>query len=178
MKRDDRRVLSHSLQTAHACFESKGYLDVYRRTIAAEGSMFGVGYDGSVRFYLFDERDPIVGTYRRVFPSLFASPSDMPSDIRAHLRYPEDLFTIQLEMYGTYQMKHTQVFYTKEDVWQRPREKHHLSDDVVVEPYYITASLPGESQAQFILMSPTLPARRTCSDPGSAPVRTARTTAG
>ena len=114
-------------------------------------------YDGSLDFYLFDEEDPIILTYQKIFPSLFKSTSDMSADVRAHLRYPEDLFTIQLEMYGTYQMRNTQVFYTKEDVWQRPREKYHQSDDTVVEPYYITASLPGEAGAQFILMSPYTP---------------------
>ena len=114
-------------------------------------------YDGSVVFYLFDEEDPIIRTYRKIFPSMFISASDMPPDIRAHLRYPEDLFTIQLEMYGTYQMRNVQVFYTKEDVWQRPIEKYHQTDDVVVEPYYITATLPGEANAQFLLMSPFTP---------------------
>ena len=114
-------------------------------------------YDGSVAFYLFDEKDPIINTYRKIFPSMFISAADMPSDIQAHLRYPEDLFTIQIEMYGTYQMKNVQVFYTKEDVWQRPKEKYHQTDDTVVEPYYITATLPGETDAQFILMSPYTP---------------------
>ncbi len=114
-------------------------------------------YDGSLDFFLFDEKDPIILTYQKIFPAMFKSISDMPPDIRAHLRYPEDLFTIQLEMYGTYQMRNTQVFYTKEDVWQRPREKYHQSDDTVVEPYYITATLPGEAGPQFILMSPYTP---------------------
>ena len=81
--------------------------------------------------------------------------TDMPEDLKAHVRYPEDLFTIQLEMYGTYQMRNTQVFYTKEDVWERPREKYHQADDVVVEPYYITLLLPQETEPEFILMSPS-----------------------
>ena len=84
-------------------------------------------------------------------------PINKPGDIKEHLRYPEDLFTIQIEMYGTYQMTDPQVFYTKEDVWQRPREKYHQEDDTVVEPYHIMASLPGGGGPQFLLMSPYTP---------------------
>jgi hypothetical protein len=114
-------------------------------------------YDGNASFYLFDEKDPIIGTYQKIFPTLFKTAGDIPADLKAHLRYPEDLFTIQLEMYGTYQMKNTQVFYTKEDVWERPKEKYHQEDDILVEPYYITALLPEEAGPEFILMSPYTP---------------------
>ncbi len=125
--------------------------------IAAAVKIVIDAYDGTVDFYVLDQEDPVIRTFQNAFPSLLKPASAMPPEIHAHLRYPEDLFTIQMEMYGTYQMRNTQVFYTKEDVWQRPREKYNQSDDAVVEPYYITATLPNSTEPQFILMSPYTP---------------------
>jgi len=59
-------------------------------------------YDGTVKFYVVDQTDPIIKTYRKAFPELFNDLSAMPSDLRAHLRYPEDIFSAQTEQYALY----------------------------------------------------------------------------
>ena len=79
-------------------------------------------YNGTVSLYLMDAADPIVATYRRIFPSLFKPFDAMPPDLQKHIRYPEDLFNIQALQYRAYHMESPEVFYNREDLWQFPRE--------------------------------------------------------
>jgi uncharacterized protein len=116
-------------------------------------------YNGTVEFYLMDPNDPIVATYRRIFPSLFKPLAAMPEDLKKHLRYPEDLFLIQAQIYQTYHMQAVEVFYNREDLWQFPRQPG--SDGIaMMSPYYIIMRLPGEPHAEFFLMVPMAPSRR------------------
>jgi hypothetical protein len=116
-------------------------------------------YDGTVRFYVADEQDPIVRTYRRIFPSLFESFDHLPPSLRRHLRYPEDLFVLQAGVYSTYHMTDPEVFYNKEDLWSVP-EGDHSGHTARMEPYYTIMRLPGEASEEFILMLPMVPNRR------------------
>ncbi|HSH45971.1 MAG TPA: UPF0182 family protein, partial [Longimicrobiales bacterium] len=77
-------------------------------------------YDGTVDYYVFDDSDPLIRTYMRVFPGLFRSYEEMPDYLRAHVRYPEDLFTVQSQMMLQYHMRDPVVFYNKEDQWSIP----------------------------------------------------------
>ncbi|MCL5962311.1 MAG: UPF0182 family protein [Chloroflexi bacterium] len=113
-------------------------------------------YDGSVRFFLVDPGDPLVQTYARIFPSLFTPMSQMPESLRQHIRYPEDLFRIQAEMYRTYHMKDPRVFYNKEDSWSIPNEIY-LDRPVAIQPYYVIMRLPGESKEEFVQILPYTP---------------------
>ena len=116
-------------------------------------------FDGTVVFYIADPKDPLVRTWARAFPDLFTPIDKMPPDLRAHVRYPEDLFSIQAKMYGTYHMQDPQVFYNKEDLWTIPRL---LQDgrDREIEPYFTIMRLPGEKREEFVLLSGFNPARR------------------
>src|SRR5262249_36222082 len=78
-------------------------------------------FDGAMVFYVVDPADPLIRAWARAFPGLFTPFERMPTDLRAHVRYPEDLFTLQAKMYGTYHMQDPQVFYNKEDLWTIPR---------------------------------------------------------
>ena len=69
------------------------------------------------RFYVFDNQDPMIAAYRRVFPNLFQDASQMPADLRAHVRYPETLMRAQGEVYGLYHTQNPKVFFQREDVW-------------------------------------------------------------
>jgi uncharacterized membrane protein (UPF0182 family) len=128
-------------------------------------------YNGTTTFYAFDPTDPMLQAYMKFFPSMFTDMSKMPDGIRAHLRYPEDLFTIQAETYKTYHMLDPQVFYNKEDQWALPGE---TTPNPMV-PYYLLMQLPGESKEQFLLMEPFTPVSKdnmigwmaAKSDPGS-----------
>ncbi len=116
-------------------------------------------YDGSVTFYVADSTDPLVQAYSRIFPSLFRPISEMPQGIRAHLRYPEDLFTVQAELYRLYHMGDPQAFYNREDVWGIPLEVH-ANETVTVEPYYVIMRLPFGQAEEFILFQPFTPQNR------------------
>jgi len=116
-------------------------------------------YDGSVGFYIADAADPILRTYQQVFPSLFQPLAAMPAGLRAHLRYPEDLFLLQAGMYGTYHMTDPEVFYNKEDLWSFPQESYG-GESITMQPYYTIMRLPGETHEEFILMLPMVPNNR------------------
>jgi len=120
-------------------------------------------YNGTVSFYVADPTDPIIATYEHIFPSLFQPLSAMPSDLLRHIRYPEDLFTIQAMEYRAYHMDTPEVFYNREDLWQFPREPAALDGEGPGQrmvPYYMMMRLPGEQETQFFLMLPMVPSQR------------------
>lgn len=110
-------------------------------------------YDGTVTFYVFDQNDPIVAAYRRVLPGFFRDAREMPDNLRRHVRYPEDIFIAQAEMYGTYHMVNPITFYNREDRWEVPRELYR-DREIEMMPYYVTTQLPGAPQPEFLLMLP------------------------
>lgn len=116
-------------------------------------------YDGSLRFFVVDETDPVLMTYRKIFPHLFEPPDAIPPNVKAHFRYPEDLLKIQAQMYLTYHMKNAEVFYNREDLWRLPKQVYE-GNEVVMEPYYAIMRLPGEEKAGFILIQPFTPANK------------------
>jgi hypothetical protein len=113
-------------------------------------------YNGTVTFYVTDSSDPLIQAYQAIFPALFTPITQMPDWLRAHLRYPVDLFAIQARIYQTYHMQDSNVFYNKEDLWQRPQETF-TGQPQPMEPYYIVARLPGESHSEFALALPFTP---------------------
>jgi uncharacterized membrane protein (UPF0182 family) len=110
-------------------------------------------YNGSVTFYVFDPHDPIIKAYQKMLPGLFRDQRAMPPNIRRHVRYPEDLFTVQAEMYGTYHMTNPTTFYNREDRWEVPHELFRDSE-IEVQPYYVMAQLPHAQSPEFMLMLP------------------------
>lgn len=119
-------------------------------------------YNGTVCFYISDPSDPIVRTYARIFPNMFKSQTAMAPDLQKHIRYPENLFQLQAEIYRAYHMDSPEVFYNREDLWQFPRQPTG-SDDVgeaMMAPYYINIRLPNETRTEFVLMLPMVPSRR------------------
>jgi uncharacterized protein len=116
-------------------------------------------YNGTVNFYLSDPEDPIVLAYGKIFPGLFRPLDKMPEDLRAHIRYPQDLFTIQAHLYATYHMQDPQVFYNKEDLLSIPRRSVGGTEQEM-EPYYTIMRLPGETKEEFVLLLPFTPNKR------------------
>ncbi|MEZ4239142.1 MAG: UPF0182 family protein [Myxococcota bacterium] len=109
-------------------------------------------YDGDVSFWLVDPDDPIAAAWDRAFPGLLQPIDRMPASLRAHLRYPIDLFAVQAQLFGTYHMVDDQIFYNREDEWEVPTiERERMS------PYYTVMRLPGEAREEFILMLPFTP---------------------
>jgi len=113
-------------------------------------------YDGTTTFYLADPADPIALAISNVFPGMLHPLSDMPADLRLHVRYPEDLFKIQAGIFATYHMTRPQVFYSKEDQWEIPA-LDNAGTATRMQPYYTVMKLPGETQTEFIQMLPFTP---------------------
>ncbi|MBE9140073.1 UPF0182 family protein [Nodosilinea sp. LEGE 07088] len=116
-------------------------------------------YDGTLEFYARDRDDPLLATYSRIFPNVFQPIEAMPAAYREHLRYPEDIFTVQAQMYRAYHMENPEVFYNREDLWRFPEQ---TKDDVAetMEPYYIIMKLPKLGQEEFLQILPFTPANR------------------
>jgi uncharacterized membrane protein (UPF0182 family) len=116
-------------------------------------------FHGTVSYYIADPEDPVVRTYAKAFPGLLKPLAEMPKDLQAHIRYPEDLFTVQARMYATYHMQDPQVFYNKEDLWVVPRLPQE-GRDREMEPYFTIMRLPGEPKEEFVLLSGFNPSGR------------------
>ncbi len=116
-------------------------------------------YTGAVDFYVADPTDPIIRTWQRIFPAMFKPMSAMAGDLRQHIRYPEDYFLIQADIYRTYHMTDPAVFYNREDQWGFPRE-NYADETVPMQPYYVIMRLPGETHDEYILMLPMVPESR------------------
>ncbi len=112
-------------------------------------------YDGSVQAYISAPSDPLIRTWSRIFPGVFAPLDSMPPDLRAHIRYPDDLYRVQTSLYTTYHMDEPEDFYQREDQWQIPVTDQ--SNGSVPFMRHIVMRLPEESSAEFIYMVPFTP---------------------
>ncbi|WP_449240594.1 UPF0182 family membrane protein [Desulfoscipio gibsoniae] len=117
-------------------------------------------YTGQVDFYVADAEDPIIQTYAKIFPGVFKPLNEMPDDLKKHIRYPIDLFSVQAEKYAVYHMTNTEVLYNQEDKWNLPNEKLY-NEEVVLEPYYNVIKLPGSEKTEYVLIMPFTPNNKT-----------------
>ena len=129
-------------------------------------------YDGTMNFYVVDENDPLILSYKDIFPNLFTQKSSMRSELLDHIRYPEDLFTIQSDMYRDYHMTDPRVFYADEDPWVIPSDSSTTPRVATLRgefteigfkpmlPYYLLMSLPGESDLSYLIFQPFNPENR------------------
>ncbi len=115
--------------------------------------------DGTMQFFVVDENEPVLATYRKIFPNLFQGQDTIPPQVREHFRYPLDLYKIQAEMYLAYHMNDPQVFYNREDLWRFATENYE-GNQQPVEPYYQIMHLPGESKEEFVLILPFTPVNK------------------
>jgi uncharacterized membrane protein (UPF0182 family) len=122
-------------------------------------------YNGTAHFYVFDSNDPLIATYRATFPTLFEDASQMPADLRAHVRYPETLIRVQGEVYGLYHTQGAKAFFQREDVWnvaqQVGLDDQNRKQVQPLDPYFVLMQLPGEqTRSEFVLILPFTPAGR------------------
>jgi len=113
-------------------------------------------YNGDVTFYLSDPSDPVAATLSKIFKSLFKPFDDMPDDLKAHLRYPVDLFEIQAQVLCVYHVTEPDTFYSRGDNWEFPVEVYG-EQRVRVSPYYVYMKTPGEERAEYLLILPLVP---------------------
>jgi uncharacterized membrane protein (UPF0182 family) len=138
-------------------------------------------YDGTVTFYVIDDEDPLIRAYSKAFPDLFTDFDEMPEDLRAHLRFPEDLFTVQADLFARYHVTDERRFYQGNAQWLRspdpgsgtleeseliteeaPGEETDEPQDATsttlrMDPYYLYITLPGEREPSFLILQPFVP---------------------
>jgi uncharacterized membrane protein (UPF0182 family) len=116
-------------------------------------------YDGSIDFYIFDRQDPIIGAYDRIYPGLFKDAAQMPEQLKAHVRYPQAIFQIQMAIYAKYHQTDPDVFYQQEDVWEFART-YKGKESSAIRPYYLTLDLVKPGRLDFLLLLPMSPSGR------------------
>ena len=116
-------------------------------------------YEGTVDFYVFDEEDPLIGVWRKIFPEMFKSREKMPEFLLSHVRYPSEMLLIQGLVYAKYHMTDPEVFYNQEDLWIRATEKYY-NRVIPVQPYYILWEAPDSDRLEFSLILPFTPKKR------------------
>jgi len=112
-------------------------------------------YDGTLSFYISDPDDILAKVYSRIFPGLFKPLAAMPDDLAKHVRYPHQFLQLQAAMFTAYHMTDPKVFYNKENLWQVP-----VLGEKPMEAYYTIMRLPGEKEAEYILLLPFTPSNR------------------
>ena len=116
-------------------------------------------YDGTMHFYVSDPNDPIIRAYQGIFPTLFEPIAALPADLRDHLRVPEELFNVQNRMFGRYHVTDPSQFFSSNDLWTVPQGQTS-EQTLPSEAYYVVMRMPGESEAEFLLLQPMVPKGR------------------
>jgi uncharacterized membrane protein (UPF0182 family) len=135
-------------------------------------------YTGKMTYYVVDQSDPIIKAWRKAFPKLFTDGLDIDPELRAHFRYPEDMFRIQTNMYGRYHIANAGDFYNNTDAWDIAQEPGAISNaaplvpatnaagqatqarEPRMDPYYLLMRLPNEPDEDFLLLQPFVPRSR------------------
>jgi len=142
-------------------------------------------YDGTIHFYVVDEADPLIRAYREIFPDLFSTRDEMPLGLLDHLRYPEDLFRVQSDVYTRYHVTDSRVFFNSGDPWEIARDpstsphevelrqiggvntlvatgmrQEFRDDNRPMVPYYLLMELPDEDDLSYLMLQPFTAATR------------------
>jgi uncharacterized membrane protein (UPF0182 family) len=136
-------------------------------------------YEGTVKFFVIDPDDPIVRAYAKAFPDLFTPGREMPKAVREHLRYPEDLFRVQSNVFANYHVTDPRRFYQGSERWlltpdpnvavapiattsgtqggSSSRAPQITADTKRQDPYYLYIRLPGDKTESFLILQPFVP---------------------
>ncbi|MEL6551983.1 MAG: UPF0182 family protein [Cyanobacteria bacterium J06621_11] len=117
-------------------------------------------YDGTLTIYALDQNDPVLASYQSIFPKLFTPFESASEELKAHFRYPLNLFQIQAQMYRAYHMDDIEVFYNQEDLWQLPQQVGENDQSEQMQPYYVIMRLPNADGEEFLQILPFTPARK------------------
>ena len=119
-------------------------------------------YDGSIDLFVVEPDDPVIQAWQSAFPDVFSSADELPEGLDEHFRWPEDLFTLQADIYATYHIPEVDAFYNRADQWQIPPDAAAQQNAgggttaPALEPYYLLMRLPGETDEEFVLIQPYL----------------------
>jgi uncharacterized membrane protein (UPF0182 family) len=118
-------------------------------------------YDGSVKLYEWDTKDPVLKTWKKVFPGIVKSKASIDQGLLEHLRYPVDLFKVQRDVLQRYHVTDAQAFYNDDQRWKVPEDPTAPNNSTALQPpYYLSTATPGEESPKFSLTSVYLPNKR------------------
>lgn len=112
-------------------------------------------YDGKVTLYAWDDKDPMLQAWQKVYPSTLKPISDMSADLMSHVRYPTDLFKVQRALLGVYHVDNAQSFYQRDNAWATPNDPQ--TDTRLQPPYYLTMQMPGQKAPAFSMFTTFIP---------------------
>ena len=113
-------------------------------------------YDGSVTLYAWDEEDPLLQAWQKVYPTSLEPISEMSGDLMSHVRYPTDLFKVQRAMLGTYHVDDAQSFIRRDNAWRTPQDP--VAEANLQPPYYLTMQMPGQDEPSYSMFTSFIPA--------------------
>ncbi|AEM81263.1 UPF0182 protein [Streptomyces violaceusniger Tu 4113] len=113
-------------------------------------------YDGTVKLYEWDTKDPVLKTWEKAFPGTVEPKEKISKDLMEHLRYPQDLFKVQRELLTRYHVTDPTQFYSGSDAWQVPEDPTH-KDGNAVPPYYLSMKMPDQKGQTFSLTTTFTP---------------------
>jgi hypothetical protein len=141
-------------------------------------------YDGTVTFYVVDDADPMIRAYMAAFPDMFTPASEVPEDLAAHFRHPEDLFRIQTQLFRSYHTTDPEEFFSRSEQWQLAADPRtgqvddpdtpvvtsnttvqtaggqslvEVDEDDPMNPEYLMMQLPDDDALEFVLVQPFVP---------------------
>ncbi|MDX6232924.1 MAG: uncharacterized protein QOH68_1924 [Nocardioidaceae bacterium] len=118
-------------------------------------------YDGTVKLYQWDTKDPVLKTWMKVFPDVVEPKSKISNGLLEHLRYPVDLFKVQRDVLQRYHVTDAQAFYNDDQRWKVPEDPTaRAGSNALQPPYYLSTARPGEDTPKFSVTSVYLPNSR------------------
>jgi uncharacterized membrane protein (UPF0182 family) len=158
-QRIDLRAASEDAQSgAGTVLQAKQNINYIRNSVKATVD----AYDGTVTLYQFDDTDPVLAAWNKAFGGNIIKPrSEIPPDLAAHFRYPEDLFKVQRNLLAQFHVSDPRQFNSAQDFWQVPDDPAQLDQATGQQPpYYLLTQFPGASAPRFQLTSALTPLSR------------------
>jgi uncharacterized protein len=117
-------------------------------------------YTGDTEAYAIEPDEPILKTYRQIYPRLIKDLSELPAGLERHFRYPEDMFVLQSAQLTQYHVTEPRMFLNNEDAWEIPMERSIAGGASRMRPYYVQMKVPGDERDRFLLILPFTPRER------------------
>lgn len=147
---------SDSLTVRRNVSVEQDYVNYVRNSVKAVVD----AYDGTVTLYAWDASDPILQAWQKSFPDTLKPAAEMPSELQAHVRYPEDIFKAQRLVYSRYHVTDPSSFYSGQDFWYIPTDPTEQAAGKPQPPYYLTLRMPDQVSPEFQLTTTFSPVRR------------------
>ena len=115
-------------------------------------------YDGTVKLFQWDETDPVLQTWSKVFPGIVQPKADIPAELLDHLRYPQDYFKVQRDILSRYHTTDPDVWYSTSSLWAVPNDPVAAATSPTKEsPFYLSVKWPGDDNPVFSLTTSYVP---------------------